>query len=252
MVPQHAARRGAGRRSGWPGCWPPRATPPTCSSASRRACGCSGGDLTPLTAEALTSEMVATAGRQEGAEDAVRAIRAIRRRELFRIAAGDLLGETDVADVGAGLSRLTDATLEATLEVAGRAVRRAEGARRGAEPDGDRRHGPVRRLRAVLRQRRGRDVRARPGGGRRRARGGDVRPGGGERAAPPALAARRRPGAGGRRRPAARGQAGAAGADARLVRRVLREVVEGLGGAGAAAGRRGRRRRGPAAPVHRA
>ena len=27
--------------SGWPGCWPPRATPPTCWSASRRACGCS-------------------------------------------------------------------------------------------------------------------------------------------------------------------------------------------------------------------
>ena len=86
-----------------------------------------GGDLTPLTAEALTGEMVATAGRQEGAEDAVRAVRGIRRRELFRIAVGDLLGETDVADVGAGLSRLTDATLEATLEVAGRAVRQQKG-----------------------------------------------------------------------------------------------------------------------------
>ena len=57
----------------------------------------------------------------------MRAIRAIRRRELFRTAAGDLLGLTDVADVGAGLSRLTDATLEATLEVAGRAVRAAPG-----------------------------------------------------------------------------------------------------------------------------
>ena len=86
---------------------------------------------------------------------------AIRRRELFRIAVGDLLGETEVADVGAGLSRLTDATLEATLEVAGRAVRRAARARRGADPDGDRRDGPVRRLRAVLRQRRRRAVRPR-------------------------------------------------------------------------------------------
>ena len=47
-------------------------------------------------------------------EKAARAIRGIRRRELFRIASGDLLGLTDVADVGAGLSRLTDATLEAT------------------------------------------------------------------------------------------------------------------------------------------
>ncbi|MCW2791825.1 MAG: (Glutamate--ammonia-ligase) adenylyltransferase, partial [Nocardioides sp.] len=82
-----------------------------------------GEDLAPLSAELLTEEMLASAGRQEEPEKAVRAIRAIRRRELFRIAAGDLLGLIDVADVGAGLSRLTDATLEATLDVAGRAVR---------------------------------------------------------------------------------------------------------------------------------
>jgi [glutamine synthetase] adenylyltransferase / [glutamine synthetase]-adenylyl-L-tyrosine phosphorylase len=82
-----------------------------------------GEDLTPLDSESLTTEMVATAGRQEEPGDAVRAIRAIRRRELFRIAVGDLFGETEVDDVGAGLSRLTDATLEATLDVAGRAVR---------------------------------------------------------------------------------------------------------------------------------
>jgi glutamate-ammonia-ligase adenylyltransferase len=52
----------------------------------------------------------------------VRAIRAVRRRELFRIGAGDVLGLIDVADVGAALSRLTDATLEATLQVVERAV----------------------------------------------------------------------------------------------------------------------------------
>ena len=86
-----------------------------------------GEDLTPLGSEALTTEMVATAGRQDEAGDAVRAIRAIRRRELFRIAVGDLFGETEVAEVGAGLSRLTDATLEATLDVAGRAVRQQRG-----------------------------------------------------------------------------------------------------------------------------
>jgi glutamate-ammonia-ligase adenylyltransferase len=40
---------------------------------------------------------------------------------------GELFGETDVADVGAGLSRLTDAILEATLDVAGRAVREQQG-----------------------------------------------------------------------------------------------------------------------------
>jgi len=77
-----------------------------------------GETLVPLTAEALTAEMQSSARRQTGAEDAVRAIRAIRRRELFRIAAGELVAGLDVADVGAGLSNLTDATLEATLGVA--------------------------------------------------------------------------------------------------------------------------------------
>ncbi|WP_244928860.1 bifunctional [glutamine synthetase] adenylyltransferase/[glutamine synthetase]-adenylyl-L-tyrosine phosphorylase [Nocardioides sp. W7] len=81
-----------------------------------------GEDLHPLPAEALTEEMRAGAARQSEPEKAVRAIRAVRRRELLRIAAGDLLDLTDVAEVGAGLSRLTDATLEATLEVAGSAV----------------------------------------------------------------------------------------------------------------------------------
>ena len=81
-----------------------------------------GGDLAPLTAEVLVTEMTSSAGRQEGAEDQARAIRAIRRRELFRIATGDLTGELDVTEVGGGLSNLTDATLEATLDVAMRAV----------------------------------------------------------------------------------------------------------------------------------
>lgn len=86
-----------------------------------------GGDLQPLSAEALTEEMLASAGRHDGPEQAARAIRGVRRRELLRIAAGDLLGLIDVAEVGAGLSRLTDATLEATLEVAGRVARAQRG-----------------------------------------------------------------------------------------------------------------------------
>ncbi|WP_435769474.1 bifunctional [glutamine synthetase] adenylyltransferase/[glutamine synthetase]-adenylyl-L-tyrosine phosphorylase [Nocardioides sp. SYSU DS0651] len=73
------------------------------------------GDLQPLGVDALTEEMVATARRQESHPKAIRAIRAVRRRELLRIAAGDLLGLIDVADVGFALTRLTDATLEATL-----------------------------------------------------------------------------------------------------------------------------------------
>ena len=84
-------------------------------------------DLTPRSSEQLTAEMVASAGRQDDPVEAARSIRAIRRRELLRMAAGDLFGEIDVADVGAGLSRLTDATLEATLDAAGRAVREQQG-----------------------------------------------------------------------------------------------------------------------------
>jgi glutamate-ammonia-ligase adenylyltransferase len=86
-----------------------------------------GEDLTPAPPDALVAEMTATAGRHAVADDAVRGIRAIRRRELLRIAAGDLLGQTDEADVGRGLTRLTDATLEATLQVAERAVRDERG-----------------------------------------------------------------------------------------------------------------------------
>ncbi len=81
-----------------------------------------GGDLAPQPAGVLAEEMLASAGRQDDLEKAVRAIRAVRRRELFRIATGDLLGLVDVADVGAGLSRLTDATLEATLQAVMRSV----------------------------------------------------------------------------------------------------------------------------------
>ena len=55
--------------------------------------------------------------------------------------------------------------------------RAAQRARRAAGPDGDRRDGPLRRLRAVLRQRRRRAVRARARRGRRPARGHVVRHG---------------------------------------------------------------------------
>ncbi|MGC4111582.1 MAG: bifunctional [glutamine synthetase] adenylyltransferase/[glutamine synthetase]-adenylyl-L-tyrosine phosphorylase [Nocardioides sp.] len=84
-------------------------------------------DLTPLGSEVLLDRMRTSAERQDAPGEAVHSIRALRRRELFRIAAGELFGELDVASVGAALSRLTDATLEAALEVAGRAVRERKG-----------------------------------------------------------------------------------------------------------------------------
>ncbi len=82
-----------------------------------------GEALTPLSAEVLTTEMLAIVKRHDEPEAAVRAVRAVRRRELFRIACGELFEEIDVADVGKALSRLTDATLEATLRVAMESVR---------------------------------------------------------------------------------------------------------------------------------
>ncbi|TIC85663.1 bifunctional [glutamine synthetase] adenylyltransferase/[glutamine synthetase]-adenylyl-L-tyrosine phosphorylase [Nocardioides sp. GY 10127] len=83
--------------------------------------------LGPRTMEPMLEEMQANADRREGPEAAVRALRAVRRRELFRIASGDLLGLCDVETVGAGLSRLTDATLEVALSVVQRSVLAARG-----------------------------------------------------------------------------------------------------------------------------
>jgi [glutamine synthetase] adenylyltransferase / [glutamine synthetase]-adenylyl-L-tyrosine phosphorylase len=86
-----------------------------------------GDDLAPRGSEALLERMRTSADRQGDPGEAVRSIRGIRRRELFRIAVGELFDQTDVAMVGAALSRLTDATLEATIEVAGLSVRAARG-----------------------------------------------------------------------------------------------------------------------------
>ncbi|WP_300683228.1 bifunctional [glutamine synthetase] adenylyltransferase/[glutamine synthetase]-adenylyl-L-tyrosine phosphorylase [Nocardioides sp.] len=81
-----------------------------------------GETLEPRTAAALTDEMLAAGRRRTGVEDAARSIRAVRRRELFRLAAGDVDGALDVTAVGTGLTRLTDATLSSTLQVISDAV----------------------------------------------------------------------------------------------------------------------------------
>jgi glutamate-ammonia-ligase adenylyltransferase len=83
-----------------------------------------GESLVPLSAEAALAEMQALTERAETAEAAAVAVRGVRRRELLRIACGELVAGTDVALVGQGLSRLTDATLQATLYIAMESVRR--------------------------------------------------------------------------------------------------------------------------------
>ena len=86
-----------------------------------------GESLEPLSAEAALVEMQALVERAESPEAAVGAVRAVRRRELLRIACGELVAGTDVAVVGQGLSRLTDATLQATLDIATDSVREQRG-----------------------------------------------------------------------------------------------------------------------------
>ncbi len=78
--------------------------------------------LTPRPAEEVLGEML-TAARRHGSPDAaIAAVRATRRNELLRLAMADLLGELDIPALGAALSDLAGATLDAALEVASRGV----------------------------------------------------------------------------------------------------------------------------------
>ncbi len=193
----------------------------------------------------------AAAARHADPVTAVNAVRALRRRELFRVAcrrparaaagAGRRRGRRGVGQPGQRARRRSRA---------GRHHRRD--ARRGAGGD---QPPPGCRLAIIGMGRLGgyetsyssdADVlfvyepRARAGRGRR-LRGG---PRGRRGAAPAAVRTGARAAAGRRRRPAPGGAAGAAGPQPRRVPGVLRQVVAGVGGAGAAA-RPVRRRRPP-------
>ena len=64
--------------------------------------------LRPLGLAALRKEMTSAAHRHTDPVQAVTAVRAIRRRELFRIAAADLFDLLDVAEVGYALTDVID------------------------------------------------------------------------------------------------------------------------------------------------
>jgi glutamate-ammonia-ligase adenylyltransferase len=72
--------------------------------------------------------MAAAASRQEDPERAVRAARATRRQELFRVAVADLSGELGLDGVGMALTDLTAALVETSLGVAQRTVEERRGA----------------------------------------------------------------------------------------------------------------------------
>ncbi|MCZ3386579.1 MAG: bifunctional [glutamine synthetase] adenylyltransferase/[glutamine synthetase]-adenylyl-L-tyrosine phosphorylase [Actinomycetia bacterium] len=73
--------------------------------------------LRPRTTEELLGEMSATAGRAESAESAAGAVRAIRRRELFRITAAEVLGELGPSESGPALTSVAEAALRVVVDV---------------------------------------------------------------------------------------------------------------------------------------
>jgi glutamate-ammonia-ligase adenylyltransferase len=78
-------------------------------------------ELVPPAREVLLDGFAAAAARHREPVDAIAAVRALRRRELFRIACADLLGLADLGTVGAALADVADATLAAALAVTNRA-----------------------------------------------------------------------------------------------------------------------------------
>ncbi|PJE94526.1 bifunctional glutamine-synthetase adenylyltransferase/deadenyltransferase [Streptomyces carminius] len=89
------------------------------------------GGLRPRGRTALTQEVLAAVGRADGPEQAVAAARGVRRRELFRTAAADLIGAYKAEDggepaevaaavdrVGQALSDLNAATVAGALRAA--------------------------------------------------------------------------------------------------------------------------------------
>ncbi|GAB3698419.1 bifunctional [glutamine synthetase] adenylyltransferase/[glutamine synthetase]-adenylyl-L-tyrosine phosphorylase [Mariniluteicoccus flavus] len=77
-------------------------------------------DLRPRTRDQIAAGMRQVAARNATPEQAIDAVRAIRRRELFRIGVGDLLEVTPLDAVGRGLSDCAGATIDAALAIAAR------------------------------------------------------------------------------------------------------------------------------------
>jgi [glutamine synthetase] adenylyltransferase / [glutamine synthetase]-adenylyl-L-tyrosine phosphorylase len=79
-------------------------------------------DLEPRTREQLRGEATSSAERHDDPMAAINAVRAVRRRELFRCAAADLVAVVDIDTVGRSLSDIAVTTLDGALAAAIRAV----------------------------------------------------------------------------------------------------------------------------------
>ncbi|HSZ41714.1 MAG TPA: bifunctional [glutamine synthetase] adenylyltransferase/[glutamine synthetase]-adenylyl-L-tyrosine phosphorylase [Trebonia sp.] len=76
-------------------------------------------ELVPKQAGQVRAEMEAASLRHTGsAESAAVAVRSLRRRELLRVAAADVLGITGLTETGAALTAITEASLGAVLAAA--------------------------------------------------------------------------------------------------------------------------------------
>jgi glutamate-ammonia-ligase adenylyltransferase len=71
--------------------------------------------LMPKSETELFDEALATAERYDDPAEAVLALRAMRRRELFKISASDILGLTEIETVGNQLAVVATATISGTL-----------------------------------------------------------------------------------------------------------------------------------------
>lgn len=78
--------------------------------------------LRPRSGSALQEEARAIQTRHEAIEDAMRAVRALRRRELLRTAVAAVTGVLTIEDLAEALTTITEVAIQATL----RAVRREE------------------------------------------------------------------------------------------------------------------------------
>ena len=90
-------------------------------------------ELVPRDAERLRAEMQLAARRHTTPEQAIKAVRRVRRRELSRVGIADVLGRLDVDQVGAALSDIAEATVAAALTACVDAVGRQREAA-GKEP----------------------------------------------------------------------------------------------------------------------
>src|SRR5436190_736930 len=82
-------------------------------------------ELVPRGRPELATEVAAAVGRHEDPASAVAVARGVRRRELFRVAAADLLGQATVEQVEAALTDVAAVTVQAALDVALRSVEQA-------------------------------------------------------------------------------------------------------------------------------